>query len=246
MGFDAEFVIVGHRGAAGLAPENTLPAFRLAERLGVDAVELDIRLADSRLAVFHDATLERTTNGSGAINEKSWDEIQTLDAGGGERIPELAQVFGVLNSASGVNIELKGKSAGAALAEFLKSNSPPQPLLVSSFSIREIEAFQRAGGSAPIALLIAKFDERHAHRAIELGAWSAHLHDRLATPKRVAQLVDCGLRVFVYTVNNPARLRELRNIGAHGVFTDFPDRCAIKPLPETATAPSAHKVRCDG
>lgn len=225
MGFDAEFVIIGHRGAAGLAPENTLPAFRLAERLGVDAVELDIRLVDGRLAVFHDSTLERTTNGTGAIEDKSWDEIQALDAGDGERIPEISQVFDVLDGATGVNIELKGKGTGAALAECLMSNRPSHPLLVSSFSITELETFQQAGGSAPIAVLIAKFDERHVHRATELGAWSLHLHNRLATPERVAHLADCGVRVFIYTVNNPMRLRELRTIGAHGVFTDVPDQC---------------------
>jgi len=229
MGFDAEFVIIGHRGAAGLAPENTLRSFRLAERLGVDAVELDIQLADGRLAVFHDSTLERTTNGIGSLQEKSWEAIQALDAGDGERIPELRQVFDALDCATGVNIELKGEGSGEVLAGYLNSTDISHPLLVSSFSLDELETFRTRHRSTAIALLLKVPDATKVRRAIALGAWSIHLHDQLATSDRVARCIDQGLQVFVYSVNELARFSELQTMGARGVFTDFPDRLSQRP-----------------
>ena len=224
MGFDEQFVVIGHRGAAGLAPENTLKGFKLAERLGAHAVELDVQLVEHRLAVFHDATLERTTNGTGRLEGKSWREIQALDAGEGQSVPELVDVLAVLDARTGINIELKGKGTGLALAQFLKRQPCPHPLLVSSFHQSELAAFRAANTQANIGLLVAKRDASTSRQAAQLNVWSVHLHDRLATPDHIANLLAHGFQVLVYTVNSQARAAELRSMGARGVFTDFPDR----------------------
>ncbi len=108
-------LVIAHRGAARLAPENTLTAFRLAADLGADAVELDARLtADGEVVVLHDKLLDRTTNGSGLVSRRTRQELQTLDAGAksgpgfaGERIPTLDQVFEAVGSRVLINVELK-------------------------------------------------------------------------------------------------------------------------------------------
>ena len=225
MGFHKQFVMIGHRGAAALAPENTLAGFRLAERLGADAVELDVRLVAGRLAVIHDAALDRTTTGSGKVEDKSWAEIQSFDAGNGECIPELPQVFSALGGCMGVNIELKGRGTGAALAGLLHGNPPAQPMLVSSFCMRELEAFHQAHRQVDIGLLVANAQsiEHRIQKAIDMGAWSVHLHDSLATPGRISAIRDQGLQVLVYTVNDRKRCEALRRQGARGVFSDYPD-----------------------
>ena len=87
MSLDIPFPIIGHRGAAGLEPENTLRSFSRAVRLGVDAVELDVHWVHDELIVIHDDTLERTTNGTGPLDSISLAELRELDAGAGERIP---------------------------------------------------------------------------------------------------------------------------------------------------------------
>ena len=105
----------GHRGASGVAPENTLPAFDLARRMGADGVELDVQLsADGRLVVIHDETLDRTTTGSGPVAARTLDELRTLDAGrglagyAGARIPTLDEVFELFaGTPVVVNVELK-------------------------------------------------------------------------------------------------------------------------------------------
>lgn len=102
--------VTGHRGAAGLAPENTLAGFQLARDLGCHAVELDVHLTrDGRLAVIHDAGLERTTDGAGMVASYTLEELKALDAGNGERIPSLEEVIGLLlDSSIRIQIELKG------------------------------------------------------------------------------------------------------------------------------------------
>src|SRR5690606_29171611 len=108
-------LIIAHRGASAFAPENTMAAFRLAKELGADGIELDVMLsADGNLVVIHDQSVERTSNGQGKVNEMSWNELGTLDAGSkfdirfnGEPIPLLEQVFEELGGHFLINVELK-------------------------------------------------------------------------------------------------------------------------------------------
>src|SRR4051794_29972802 len=102
------FLIIGHRGAAGLEPENTLRSFARAIEIGVDAIELDVYCVDDRLVVIHDDTLERTTNGRGEVMKSTFAALRQLDAGRGERIPTLEEVFAAVPERLTVNVELKG------------------------------------------------------------------------------------------------------------------------------------------
>lgn len=219
---ESGFLIIGHRGAAGLMPENTLAGFRHAAALGVDAVELDVHSADGRLVVIHDARVERTTNGAGAVASLSFAALRALDAGAGERIPTLGEVLDALPQRIGVNVELKSAGTAEPAARLLANCT--RPLLASSFDPAELARFRALCPSTPCAVLAERWHPTLRTTAAALDAWSINLADRSATPGRIAAARRWGRRCLVYTVNDAQRARQLREMGAHGVFTDFPDR----------------------
>ncbi len=217
------FLIIGHRGAAGLEPENTLRSFARALRIGVDAIELDVYCVDGKLVVIHDDTLERTTNGRGDVMAMSYDALRRLDAGNGERIPTLDEVLDLVAGKVTVNVELKGKGTAAPLAAHVAAH-PKDDLLVSSFDHRELEDFRAAAPKARVAPLFHKASSRMFQIAEALNAWSINLSVKLATADRLRTIADNGYRALVYTVNDPAVATRLRADGAAGIFTDYPDR----------------------
>lgn len=222
-------LVIGHRGAAGLRPENTLESFSAALEFGVDAVELDVHLVEDTLVVIHDPTLERTTNGSGRLSECSLDALRKLDAGGGSQVPLLEEVFDLVPADVGINVELKGGGTGAPLADFLNARQRPD-VLVSSFNRSELAAFRRSHPDAQVAPLFSRWHPGIWEIAERFNAWSVNLHTRLATRKRIADAQRRGFRVLVYTVNDLDLARSLVAAGAHGVFTDHPERIRVPAL----------------
>ena len=125
--------IYGHRGASAEQPENTLAAFRRAIELGVAGVELDVHLsADGVPVVIHDETVDRTTNGSGAVSDHTVDQLRTLDAGRGEYVPALAEVLTLFGPEQHVNIEIKSNAAGQAVIDVVDA-LPDLSWAISSF-----------------------------------------------------------------------------------------------------------------
>jgi glycerophosphoryl diester phosphodiesterase len=223
MAFDAPFLIVGHRGAAGLEPENTLRSFARAIEIGVDAIELDVYCVDGQLVVIHDDTLERTTNGRGVVMETPFNALRSLDAGAGEVIPTLDEVIELVGGRVAINIELKGDGTAAPVARCVESK-PDAEILVSSFEHAELERYRR---ESPNGLVAPLFHKPHAQMfdiAAALGAWSINLSGRLATPALLREVTQRGYRTLVYTINERATAEALRDAGAGGVFTDYPDR----------------------
>ena len=229
MGFAAPFTIIGHRGAAGLEPENTLRSFRRAFELGVHAVELDVYAVEGRLVVIHDDRLERTTNGAGLVAATPLPLLRTLDAGSGERIPLLEDVFAAVPDGVGVNVELKGPGTAGALVPLLRT-FPHVEVLVSSFKHRELREFRALDASTRVAVLYQRTDPAMLETARELDAFAINLSNELATPQRVAEVTGAGYRCFVYTVNDPVRAKALAAMGASGVFTDRPDRVSATAI----------------
>ncbi len=109
----------GHRGARGHEPENTVRSVCRAIALGAEGVEVDVYLADGQLVVIHDDTLERTTNGHGRVMKKSFTDLRSLDAGLGERIPTLAEIFDAVNRRAVINVELKGQHTAAPVTALI-------------------------------------------------------------------------------------------------------------------------------
>lgn len=236
--------IIGHRGAAAHAPENTLAGFRVAAGLGVTWVEFDVRLtADRRLVVIHDSELNRTTNASGLVRNATLEDIQKLDAGSwfagkfaGERPPSLEDAIAQLGGLGmGANIELKADTGleaetGQAAAEVVARDWPsslPAPLF-SSFQTGCVAAVQKAAPKIPRALLMGKPDPDWLDKITRYGCATVNVGQRDLTRNTVATLRGAGLPVLVYTVNARARAELLFDWGVAAVFTDDPP--ALKGL----------------
>jgi glycerophosphoryl diester phosphodiesterase len=219
----------GHRGARGHEPENTVRSVRRALELGADGVEVDVYFADGQLVVIHDDTLERTTNGHGRVMEKSFAHLRSLDAGRGERIPTLTEIFDAVSRRAVINVELKGPRTAAPvvslIAEYVNQHGWRfDDFLVSSFDHAQIREAKQLRPAIRIGALIEKTPRTLAKFAEELGAWSLHASKRCVTPELVADAHQRGLKVFVYTVNEPKDITAMRALGVDGVFSDFPER----------------------
>ncbi|MEL1221123.1 glycerophosphodiester phosphodiesterase [Aeromonas hydrophila] len=221
--------IIAHRGASGLAPENTLKAIRLALALGAGAIEIDVQLADGELWVFHDRRLERCTDGCGVLTAQSRTYLASLDAGEGEGIPTLWQVMEAIAGQAELHIELKGAQTADEVARLTRRAEAelgfaPTQWVVSSFHHPELARFAalrpdiRLGAlTSIIPLTLAKF-------AAELGAWSLNCDVDFVDQALVQDAHDRGLKVLVYTVDEPADQAMLAAIGVDGIFTNRPDR----------------------
>lgn len=225
----ADFQVVGHRGAAGHEPENTLRSIRRALDLGVAGIEIDVQFVDGELVVFHDKRLERTTNGRGLLARQTFAQIRQLDAGLGERIPTLREVLETVNRRAFVNIELKGRgTAGpvcSLITEFMARHCwNPEHFLVSSFTRRELRLITNP--AIRIGLLLTRPTRLYHISARRVRAWSVHPAVRYTSRKFVDGAHRRGWKVFPYTANTPAQIAHIKATGADGVFTDYPERVA--------------------
>ena len=233
------FLCIGHRGAAGHEPENTLRSIRRALELCAHGVEIDARFIDGELIAFHDDRLDRTTDGRGHISRQRFAHLRTLDAGKGERIPTLREVFETVGRRAFINVELKGRrTAGpvqALIAEFLDERGwAAEDFLVSSFLRRELRAI--SDPRIRIGLLLTRPTPLYHVSARRVRAWSVHPAARFTTEHFVADAHRRGLKVIPYTANSPEDLARIRATGADGVFTDFPERVVDEARRESVKA----------
>jgi glycerophosphoryl diester phosphodiesterase len=224
--------VLGHRGARHAAPENTLAAFELARQEGADGVELDVRLdGEGRVIVLHDRTLTRVTSGreSRHAEDLSSAELARLDVGAGERVPLLVDVLSWAKAHDQrVNVELKSDVRRRRLlltrvAEAVKSVALP-PVLFSSFQPGFVWWLSRHVPDLPRAWLVHDKQRilKYAPGTALLGANGVHPEHVLATSERVARLKRTGCLVNVWTVNDPARARELARAGVDAIISDVP------------------------
>lgn len=218
---------IGHRGAAGLEPENTIRSVRRALAMGVDGIEIDVHWVDGALLVIHDDRLNRTTNGTGLLRHHTVTQLRALDAGLGERIPLLAEVLDAVDRRALVNIELKGRRTAQPVLALLREYTTqrgwtPQDFLISSF--RRSELRQLPGAGFPIGILFAASPRLFRRIARDLGAASINVPLNRVTPGLVARVHKDGRKLLVYTVNAPEDMDRMQRLGVDGIFTDFPDR----------------------
>lgn len=222
--------VIGHRGAMGHAPENTLLSIEKALELGASWIEVDVQAVDGRLVIFHDIRLERVTNGIGYVAEKRFSYLRSLDAGEGQIIPTLEEVFEQVGQRAGINIELKGPKTAAPVAELidlqLRKGRYRDRILVSSFNHPELMAFKAICPNIPIGPLIAGIPLEYAAFAQAMGAFSVHICLDFIHSEFVKDARQRDLQVFVYTVNHPEDIVRMLALGVDGVFTDFPERVA--------------------
>jgi glycerophosphoryl diester phosphodiesterase len=221
--------IFAHRGAGGTEPENTLRSFRRALELGAEWVELDVHLVENSLIVFHDDHLDRRTNGTGLVADRSLAYIRSLDAGEGEKIPLLGEVMDMLAGRAGVNVELKGDRtalpAAGLLSERIRSGKwKPDRILVSSFNHSELAGFKSHCPDIPIGALFKEIPSDLDWIKNILGCYSVHLARNHVEAGTVNAAHDLGMKVFVYTVNRMRDAERMKTMEVDGVFTDYPER----------------------
>jgi glycerophosphoryl diester phosphodiesterase len=220
---------IGHRGAAGHEPENTLRSIRCALDLGADWIEIDVQSIERELIVFHDDTLDRTTNGRGALSAKSFRELRALDAGGGEQVPTLTEVMDLIDARCGLNIELKGtdtvEDVLATIGNYQRAQDAWRDrILLSSFDISQTEVLASSERIFKLGVLFDDDPDEALLRAREYRAYSIHPSIEQVSENLITKAHASGIKVLVYTVNETADLIAMRSLGVDGVFSDFPDR----------------------
>ena len=228
--------VIGHRGAAALAPENTLAGFRAARDAGARWVEFDVRLtADLVPVVIHDATLARVAGMSARIARLTADRLATIDAGSwfaprfaGERVPTLAAALAECAALGlGANVELKwcgirSRALARHVADQVRE-ARDLPLLVSSFRPSLLAAFRRRAPDVPRGLLLERLRPGWRASACRLGCFTVNLGASGLDARAIGAVRSAGFRLVVYTVNDPARAARLLAAGVDAVITDRPD-----------------------
>lgn len=215
--------ITAHRGAMSEAPENTMAAFRRAVELGVDEIELDVHFsADGHLAVMHDATVDRTTDGTGRISDTTWEQLQRLDAGRGERVPNLEQV---LDSFPGMpfQIEVKDVAVTQRVLEVIEDRRRSLGrVTVTSFHLEAVEGALQPDRWWRVGLICGRDQAQKVPRAAALGVDCAYLHENVLASDAVIPFRERGGQVYCWPARDEAEIRRALAADVTGFTTDDP------------------------
>jgi glycerophosphoryl diester phosphodiesterase len=221
---------IGHRGAKGYEPENTLPSFRKAIELEVDGVEFDVHVCKSgELIVMHDFTVDRTTNGSGAISDLTLSELKKLRINDSIEIPTLEEVLWLFSKSHLINIELKGTQTAELVCDCIEKNVKENKFdysnfIVSSFQREELARVAEYNAKIPLGILTQDSVEEALEWADEFSAKAIHPHFSLLTTENVALTHQKGYQIYTWTVNELEDIQHIKMFGVNGIITDFSDR----------------------
>jgi len=216
---------IGHRGAAGYAPENTLASIEKAISLGLDLVEVDVqRTRDGHLVILHDERVDRTTNGTGLASEMPLMALRNLNAGAGQLIPTLEEVLQTANGHIGLVLELKGGGLAAQTYESVQRSAFAGPVIYASFLHNEIRSIKEANPQALAMALFGRLVKAPVSVAQNVQATHVGFNYKVVTKSLVETCREQGLVVFVYTVNEQRDIQKLKSLGVDGIISDFPDR----------------------
>lgn len=231
---------IGHRGAKGYEPENTLISFQKALDMQVDGIELDVHLsADGEIIVIHDETIDRTTNGKGFVNKLSLRELKTFLINGehnsrllaelAQQIPTLKEVFDLVNQDCFINIELKSYEAADKVVSLIeryvtKKGWKYDRFLISSFDWNALQQVAFLNDKIPTGVLTETDLDLALAFAKFIQAKSIHPHFHLLTKENTAQMQQKGLQVFPWTINELEDIQKIKTFNINGIITDFPNR----------------------
>jgi glycerophosphoryl diester phosphodiesterase len=231
-----EFCVLGHRGAMGHAPENTLVSFAKAIELKADMTELDIHLSkDGELIVMHDPSVERTTGAVGLISDLTLAEIKSLDAGSrfapefaGERVPILQEVMELVKGKIALNVEVKAGREGLypgiidSLITEIERHKIVDSVVVSSFYRPYLVELRRKAPHIKAALLYSKAFDEPWQDAVDQG-WDLHPHLSLVDARLVDEAHARGVLIRAWNPNEAEKMRPLVALGVDGIGTNYPE-----------------------
>lgn len=230
--------IIAHRGASRRAPENTLPAFKLAYELGADGIETDVQLTKDKVPVLiHDERLKRTTDGYGYIKDYTYEELKQLDLGSwfspsysNTKLLSLAEfLHWIKDKPLCLNIELKNnkidyKHLEKIVYTMLNDYQLLNRTILSTFNPKSITRMKKIDSTINSAFLTSKRRKDLVDYAQSLGAHAIHVKYRLLSRKLVDRCNQEGMDLRIYTVNNTVQIKRCFNLNCAGIFTDVPDK----------------------
>jgi len=211
---------IGHRGAKGHLPENTLASFEKAIALGVDMIELDVWLSSDKIPmVIHDETIDRTTSKTGLVTDYSAKELQALG------IPALIDVFELVDNCCEINVEIKTILATQAVLDLIaKSNFDQTKILISSFDWNALQEVRFHDEDIRIGVLTETDLDLAMAFAKFIKAEAIHPYYHLLTAENVEKIKEKGFKVFPWTINEPEDITFVKSLEVDGIITDFPER----------------------
>ncbi|GIP40369.1 glycerophosphoryl diester phosphodiesterase [Paenibacillus sp. J31TS4] len=228
-------LVIAHRGASSEAPENTLVAMRIGIEQGCEGIEFDIHLTkDNQIVVCHDAKVDRTTNGTGAIRDMTLEELRQLDAGSwfdekfaGEKVPTLEEVFALAPADMLLNIELKESYGGAiepVLAELIRRHNRLDSVVVSSFFHKTLARLREIDPEIKVGALYAHdfLSHRQFAESYPIPLTSLHPGYKYIPCEDIRESVAAGFKVYVWTVNHREDMEKLAACGVSGMISDKP------------------------
>ena len=227
---NTEVLVIGHRGAMGHETENSIASIEKAIDLGVDMIEIDVfKIKSGELVVFHDAELERLTNGTGNIEDHTLNELNKLELIGGHKIPTLKAVLETINKRVQLNIELKGSNTAVDVAKeieaiIISDAWEMDHFLISSFKWEELQKMRGKLPNVPIAILIGQEPLEALTIAKELNAVAINPSYKSLTIENVTTIKNAGFKIYPWTVNEADAIAKMKEIGVDGIITNFPER----------------------
>lgn len=225
-------LVIAHRGASADAPENTLLAVEQALIQRADGIEIDVYQLGNELVVIHDRWVSRTTNGNRPLTGYSLEELQSLDAGQGQFVPTLWQVLQAVHGQCLMNIEIKGVDDVSLVSAMIDKavsqlRFKPEQFIVSSFNHPLLLAFRNIAPTIKIGALTGSIPLDRARFAEQLQAYSVNIDVSFVDQVFVMDAHNRGLKVFVYTVDEPEDLLRLQAWGVDGVFSNGPAKAKL-------------------
>lgn len=221
---------IGHRGAKGYEPENTLVAFEKAIAMGADGIELDVHLSlDGHLIVIHDETVDRTTSGKGTVNQLTLPELKSLTIDSKHMIPTLEEVLDLVDQKCFVNIELKNQDTAEKVVELIEyyiseKNWNNDHFIVSSFDWNALQQVRFLNESIRVGVLTETDMDLAISFARFIKAEALHPDFQLLTNEYTAKIQEKGILVFPWTVNETVDIERIKSFQVDGIITDFLDR----------------------
>ena len=218
-------IVIGHRGAMGYRPENTLASFQKALDLGVDMIELDVHACESgELVVAHSQSISNKGIRK-KIKDLSLDELKNIN----QDMPRLIEVLNLVNRKVKINIELKGINTAYPIKWIIdyyvwSKGWTYEDFLVSSKDFQRLKLFREANPYTRMGVIIGYLYFDPISLAKEINAWSVHVYLRHASKKLVNRCHENGLKILVWTVDSPKDIKRIKSMGVDGIFSNFPDR----------------------
>ena len=217
-------ILTGHRGAAELEPENTRLSIQKAIDLSVDQVEIDVHLTrDQHLVVIHDATVDRTTDGQGAVADFTLVEIKRLDAGKGERIPTLQEVIDLVRGKVVLQIELKGPDTAEPVVRAVERNSIESEVLLTSFVHERLREARQLNPSLALGALWSNPPADACEQAIDMGAEAIHIQHQNIDAQLVRKAHAHGLQIRAWNPDTVEEIQRAIDLGVDAVGSNRPD-----------------------